>query len=479
MSEESLRKKTLNGLIWNGIENFGGYGIQFVFGIILARLLTPSEYGIIGMVTVFIAVSNVFINGGFGNALIWKQDKTDTDCSTVFYFNLIISIVFYILIFFAAPYISSFYEMPILSPVLRVMGLNLIFSAFSIVQNALLSSKIDFKTTSKVTLSTNLLSGCVGVVMAFKGYGVWALVFQTLSAGFLRSLFLWILAKWRPIFVFSFASFRTLFAYGSNLLVGGIIDSIYTNLYPILIGKLFSADSLGLYTRANSYASLPSATLSRVIERVAFPVLSKIQNDDDRLLQAYRKLLRMMAFVVFPFCMLLFGVAEPLVKWMITEKWIGCVPMLQLLCFAMMWYPIHSINLILIQVKGRTDLNLRLEIIKKIIGVVIICISFRWGVIGMCVGSIVSSIICLLVNTHYTGRIINLGFIKQIKDILPIFIISSSCGFLSLIITKTCSVSDILQVITGSIAYFSAFIILCKFFQIEELTEVKRTIKHT
>lgn len=419
---ESLKKKTVNGIIWSALERFSILGVNFIFGLVLARLLMPSDYGVIAMLSIFMAVAQTFIDSGFSNALIRKPDRTETDNSTAFYFNIVVGILCYILLFIAAPYIASFYDTPILKDVTRIVGLNLVFNSLAVVQQALLTANIDFKRQSKISLFSAILSGFVGIIMAYFGYGVWALVVQTVGSSFLRMILLWFTAKWRPKERFSITSFRYLFGYGSKLLASGLLDTVYNNLYTIIIGKVFSSSQLGLYSRADNLGQMPSSMATGIIQRVTFPVLSTIQNEDDRLAVNYRKMLKLSAFIIFPLMTGLSAIADPLIRIILTDKWSGAIIFLQIICFALMWYPIHAINLNLLQVKGRSDLFLRLEIIKKIIGVATLCITIPLGLIAMCVGRIVTSLIALVINTYYTGKLINVGYFLQMKDLMPIFI---------------------------------------------------------
>ena len=477
MADQNLRKKTVAGLVWNTVENFAGIGIQFVVGVVLARLLSPSEFGIIGLLSVFLAISEAFVTAGFGSALIRKPDRTEADNATVFYFNIVVSVFFYALLFVSAPWIADFYDHPILIPITRVIGLNLITGAFCVVPNALLSARIDFKTSAKVSLTAGILGGIVGIVLAYLGYGVWALVFQMVVNSAVRALLLMILAKWKPMGKFSRKSFDELFSYGSKLLASGILNALYSNLYAIIIGKLFSPATLGLYTRASAFSNLPSSNLTNVLQRVTFPVLSTIQNEDETLATIYRKLLKMSAYVIFPIMMFLFGISDPFIRFLLTDKWEGCIILLQLLCFGMMWYPIHAINLNLLQVKGRSDLFLKLEIFKKVIGTIIVFVSAFWGVIGLCAGGILSSLISLVINTYYTGKMINIGFITQMIDVTPIFLTSVVGGCIVLGITFLPIPYHFVTLVICTLVYAVFYLAVSKLFHKNELKEVIRTIK--
>lgn len=421
---DSLKSKTVKGVVWSSIERFSTQGVQFLIMIIMARLLTPKDYGLIGMLAMFLAVAQSLIDSGFSQALIRKQNRTDVDNSTVFYFNIIVSCSLYLILFISAPFVADFYNQSELTSVMRVVCLGVILNSLAVVQRALLTVRIDFKTQAKASLSAAVISGCIGIVLAYSGFGVWALVVQQLLNLSVNTLLLWIFSKWRPIAVFSWDSFHELFAFGSKMLASGLLDTLYRNIYPIVIGKLFSASSLGHYTRAQQFSEFPSSNITGIIQRVTYPVLCGIQDDMERLTNVYRKFLKLSAFIIFPLMIGLSAVALPFVDIILGVQWSFCGQLLQIICFAMMWYPIHSINLNLLQVKGRSDLFLRLEIIKKILGITVLCITAPFGLIVMCYGQIFNSIVALAINTYYTGKLINVGFIRQMKDLLPTILLS-------------------------------------------------------
>lgn len=425
---ESLKHKTFKGTLWSVVERFSVQGISFLVMIIMARILTPDDYGLVGMLTVFIAVSQSLVDSGFSQALIRKQDRTELDNSTVFYFNIGVGIILYLLLFFCAPLIARFYKEPILIPLTRLISLSILINSFVVVQRALLTIKIDFKTQAKASVSASIASGIVGISMAYMGFGVWAIVWYQLTNLAINVGLLWAFSKWRPKWLYSWHSFRKLFGFGSKLALSGIINTIYDNVYLIVIGKFFSATDLGYYTRAYQFASFPSSNVSGIVQRVTFPILCTIQNDDNRLRYVYRRFLRLSAFIVFPLMIGLAAVAYPLVLLVLTKKWEFSALLLQIICLSMMWYPIHAINLNLLQVKGRSDLFLKLEIWKKIVGVAILCVTVPMGLVAMCWGSLASSIIALVINTYYTGKLIQVGFFTQMKDLIPTLFYSFLTG---------------------------------------------------
>ena len=396
--------------------------------IIMARILTPEDYGLVGMLAIFIAVSQSLIDSGFSQALIRKQDRSEIDNSTVFYFNIGVGIILYLLLFICAPLIASFYNEPQLTPITRVIGLSLVFNSLAVVQRALLTVRLDFKTQAKATFVGAILSGTIGITMAYTGFRVWAIVWQQISNLATITILLWVLSHWKPVWAYSWKSFKELFGFGSKLLASGLLDTIFKNLYLIVIGKFFKASDLGFYTRAHQFTDFASSNITGIFQRVTYPVLCTIQNDDARLRDVYRRLLKTSAFIIFPLMTGLAAVAKPMVISFLTEKWLFSAVLIQILCFSQMWYPVHAINLNLLQVKGRSDLFLKLEIIKKIITVIILCITLPIGLIPMCIGLIINSLIALAINTHYTGKLISLGFFRQMNDLLPTLSLSLATG---------------------------------------------------
>ena len=470
----SLKDKTVKGVIWSAVDRFSAQGIQFVFSILIARLLVPEDYGVIAMLNIFLAVSQTFIDSGFGTALIRKIDRTETDFSTVFYFNIAVAVFFYLGLFFAAPAIANFYNTPLLVPVTRVTAINLVIGSLSGIHNAKLSIAIDFKSRAKISIVSAVLTGAVGLWMAYSGYGVWALVVQTVFAGIIRTIMLWIIVKWYPKFVFSWKSFKELFSFGSKLLASGLLDTIYNNIYPLVIGKVFTSSTLGVYSKAKSLADFPSANITGVLQNVTFPVLSTIQNEENRLADAYKRFLRISAFVIFPLMLGLSSVADPFIRLALTDKWEGAIYLLQIICFALMWYPIHAINLNILSVKGRSDYFLKLEIIKKVQGVFILCITVPMGIVAMCYGQVISSMISLIWNTHYTKKLIGYGFLAQIKDLLPIFIHSLIMWGLVLLIVHFMPTLwlKLIVGITAGMVYYIVGSYIMKFPEMDELLTI-------
>lgn len=470
----SLKIKTVHGVSWSLIDNIASSGITFLVGIVLARILSPAEFGIIGMITVFIAVSNTIVDSGFSSALIRKTDAKDIDYNTVFYFNLILGFVLYIILFFCAPAISNFFHEPLLIPVTRVMGSVLIINAISIIQRTLLVKMVDFKTQTKISLISSVASGIIGIGMAIYGSGVWSLVGQQVSRQFLNTTFLWIYNTWRPAREFSKQSFNELFGFGSKLMVSGLIDTIYKNIYYLIIGKFYSAAQLGQYTRAEQFNMVFSSNLTSVVQRVSYPVFSSIQEESERLKQAYRSVIKTTMLVSFA-CMLgLAAVAKPLVLFLIGIKWLPAVVFIQIICFGEMLYPLHAINLNMLQVKGRSDLFLKLEIIKKTIAVVPITLGVFYGIEFMLWGSVLTSFIAYFLNSYYSAQLIDYSTWSQIKDIFPTFVVSFivaaimwSITLLNYSIWITLPVQFVIGLILGIIIYET--IKLPEYFELKEI----------
>lgn len=433
-------------------------GIHFLVGIILARLLLPQQFGLIGMITILIAISQSFVNSGFTQALIRKKNCTQTDYSTVFFFNLAVSLFFYLLLFFGAQAISSFYNEPQLKLIVQVLGVGIIINSFTIVQRTQLIKRIEFKLQTKISVLVSIGAGVVGIAMAFLGFGVWSLVASMLTTYTLKAFFLWLWNKWKPSLIFSISSFNEMFSFGSKLLISGLINSIYQNIYLLIIGKYFSATELGYFTRADRFNKLPSQNITSTIQRVSFPVLSTIQDDIPKLKAAYQRLIKSTMFITFVLMMGLAAVAKPMVLTLIGEKWLPAVAYLQLLCFVGMLYPLHAINLNMLQVQGRSDLFLKLEIVKKILAVPIIIIGIFLGIKAMIIGMIFLSVFAYFINSYYSGKHLGYSSFQQIKDIIPSFLFSSIIGtiifFEGHLLNTPFSITFMIQLITGVLIFF-------------------------
>ena len=471
----SLKNRTIHGIIWSSIEKFSVQGIQFVLQILMARILLPEDYGIIAMLAIFIAISQSFVDSGFSNALIRKTRIERIDYSTVFYFNLTVSILIYVLLYLAAPVISVFFKEPVLVEVIRIIGLVLIINALAIIPRTRFVRDVDFKTQTKVSLISSISSGVIGIGMALGGMGVWSLVGQQISRQFLNTLFLWVYSKWHPVWEFSTKSFKELFGFGSKLLLSGLLDTIYKNIYYIIIGRFYTSAQLGQYTRAEQFNTIFSSNLTTVVQRVSYPVLSSIQEEPERLREAYRKVIKITMLITFA-CMLgLAAVAKPLIIILIGEKWLPAVYFLQIICFSGMLYPLHAINLNILQVKGRSDLFLKLEIIKKIIAVGPIVIGIFCGIEYMLWGSVITSFIAYFLNSYYSASLIDYPTGTQIKDILPTFVVSLVVAFVMWGLSHWNIPVYALLFIQISVGVFLALIIYEKL-HLDEYLEIKQLV---
>lgn len=457
---ENLKKETAKGVIWSGIDKFANGGIQFLANIILARLLTPKDFGLLAIIAIFVQISQTFIDSGFSNALIQKKDRSQIDYSTVFFFNLALSIGFYVILFFCSPLIAKFFENEKLIVLTRVVGLNLIIGALVSVHKTRLTIQLKFKIQAVISLISSFISAIVAIWMAYNGYGVWALVALTITNITLQMTLIYVFIKWHPSMLFSKTAFKSLFSYSSKLLGASLIHLLYRNVYPIIIGKKFSPIELGYFNRADTFAMYPPYMIGSVISRVAFPIFSRIQDDNARLCNAYSKYIVFASLIIFPILVGLIVLAEPLTLLILKEKWLPMVPMLQILCIDWMTDHLCTINLNVLYVKGRSDLAFKLEIIKKTLALTIFFISLYWGIIGVCWGRVVYSCCAVYLNSFYTKRLIGISLHQQLKDITAPLLYAIGMG---VIVWLYCLIPNILliQVLGGiGIGIFTYFIIL-------------------
>lgn len=476
MEKDTLKNKTVNGVIWSFIERFSVQGVVFVIELIIARLIGPDNFGLIAQLAIFMAISQVFIDGGFSSALIQRKEHTDADFSTVFYINLGISILIYIGLFFAAPYIAAFYNEPILDPITKVYSLNLVINSLVAVNRTKLTINVDFKTQSKISFYSAVLSGVVGLSLAFMGYGVWSIVIQALVLAAFNVLFSFYYVRWIPTVGFSTKSFKSLFAFGSKLLMANIISAAYSKAYDVVIGKKYDANSLGLYSRADKFNQFASSNISGVLQRVSFPVLSSIQDDDDRLRRAYRKYMQISAFVVFPLILGMCGIARPMIETLLGQQWIKCAPMIQILAFAYLWDCVVMVNLNLIYVKGHSDYVLKLEVIKKIIAFSILVVTLFFDITVICWGRVVYSIIAFYLNTYYTKKLLNYGFFTQIKELAPILLMSLIVTGIGLAISYVMT-NALVALIASLVVCPIAYVVMSWAFKVDAFVEVIDIIK--
>lgn len=459
--EENLKNKAIKGVAWNFIGTSANKIIQFAITLVLARLLTPSDYGLIGMLGFFIGIANTFIDSGFSSALIQHKDRKNEDYCTVFYVNFGMSCLMYGILYISAPWIAGFYNHPILVNIIRVYSLTLIIGALTAINNVQLTIDLNYKTSTLVSSIAALMSGITGIVFAYLSYGVWALVIQQIVFALLKTGLLFYYVKWVPSLSFSIESFRKLFGYGSKLLGASLISTIYSQMYPLVIGKQFPSSDLGYVTRAQNFNEVITANITNIFGQVAFPVLARVQDDDQTLLRMYNKYMHMSSFVIFPLVLFLCGIAKPMILFLLTEKWAPCILLLQILSFGYLWEGIIKINLNLLYVKGRTDLVLKLEIIKKSIAFTILIVSIIIGnLIVFCIGMTLYSFIALYLNTLYTKKLLDFGFLKQIKEIWRYLLYSLIIMAIALIFSNIISI-NVLSLIVSSVVCIPLYLFLC------------------
>ncbi len=473
-----LKDKTVVGLFWSFSDLIAKQLIQFIIQIFLARLLVPEDFGIIGIITVFIAISQLFIDSGFSSALIREKNVTQEDYSTIFYFNFIISILIYIFLFITAPFISSFFNEIKLIKILRILGLVLIVNSIGLIQRTILLKKINFKIQTKISVFASILSGIFAILFAYFGFGVWSLVVKLLVMQLTQSILLCTYNKWKPSFVFCNKSFIKFFNFSWKLLISGLINTIYNNLYYIIIGKLFSTIDLGYYTNAQKFRDIASQSLSNSIQKVSYPVFCNLNDESKSLRNAYKKIIKMSVYIIFPVMIGLASIAEPLFNLLFGIKWVNSIQYFQILCLSGMLYPLHAINLNILQVKGRSDLFLRLEIIKKIIGVVsiFVVLFFKLGIIGLTWALVINSYIAFFINSFYSAKLLDYSTMQQIKDIFLSFIISIFMGIFVLFVQNFIHYEDFIKLLVGTICGVGFYSIFSIIFLREELVSIYKII---
>jgi len=476
----SLKKQALSGVKWTFIQQFGVQGIGFVVSIILARLLEPKEFGLIAMITVFIGIGNALLNAGLGSSLIRSKKVDEEDYATVFYFNLVVSILVYIITYIAAPYIANFYNQPILTKLVRWLILTFVINAFAIIQQTRLTKLMDFKTQTLVAIPSLLIGGIVGISMAYLQFGVWSLIAFNLIKTLASTLQLWFYTKWKPLLKFNIEKFKIHFNFGYKLTLSSILDTLFTNIYNIIIGKFFPIAEVGFYQRANSLQMYPVGMISAIMGKVTYPLFAQIQDDNTRLKSVYKKILQMNIFILAPLLIVAGVLAEPIFRFLFTEKWLPAVPYFRILLLTGILYPIHSFNLSILNIKGRSDLFLKLEIIKKILVIIVIVISIKYGILGLLYGRVISSILAFFINTHYSGKFINYTALEQIKDILPIFSLSILIGVIVFIFdfyTKNIFNSDFLRLAINTTIASVIYVSLSYLLKLDSFTEIIHIIK--
>ena len=474
--KSSVKRKTITNMVWRYAERCGAQGISFIVSIVLARLLSPSEYGTIALVTVFLSIFQVFVDGGLGTALIQKKDADDLDFSTIFYFNIFMCTVIYAMMFAISPLLASFYGNSELTPVIRVLGITILISGVKNVQQAYVSKKLIFKKFFFATLFGTLTAGCVGILLAYKGFGVWALVAQQLVNAFIDTVILWVTVKWRPKKLFSFKRLKRLYSFGWRLLVSNLVNTIYNDVRQLIIGKVYSGADLAYYNRGKTFPNFVVQNINSSIDSVLLPVMSEVQDDAERVKHMTRKAIMTSSFIMWPFMVGLSAIGENFFTLVLTEKWLPSLPYLYIFCFVSGMQPIHTANLNAIKAKGRSDIYLKLEIIKKTVGIIIILGTMNISVLAIGIGSVVYTIFASIVNAFPNKDLLNYRYIDQIKDVMPSFLLALVMGFIVYILPLSSSIPIIIQlviqILVGAVIYTVGALVL----KIEAATFIKNII---
>ncbi|MEL5896306.1 lipopolysaccharide biosynthesis protein [Bacteroides sp. GD17] len=424
----SIKNQAAKGVMWNAIERFSSQGIQFVLTIVIARLLSPDDYGLIAMLGIFMAIAQTMVDSGFCNALIQKKNRTELDYNTMFYFNIAAAVFIYLLLFVSAPFIADFYNQPALVKVTRVFGLGLITSSLGTIQMTRLMIALDFKKLAIATLLSVVVGGSIGVWMACHGYGVWTLVFQNLIGNLTWTVILWHSARWRPAWEFSLTSFRSLFSFGSRLLFSNLLHTLYTNMYSLVVGKCFNAATLGFFNRAYTLGQFPVQNFGNVVQKVLYPIQCRYQDNDDKFNEIFITYLRVSGFLLFPLMIGLAVLSTPVIQLLLTEKWLSAASFLQVLSLAFMWLPIMQANVSVLDAKGRSDYHMQSEIIKKILAVLILFSTIPFGIKAVCWGVLVYSAVDMIVIVAYSRRLTGIGYKAQIRILAPSMLLAICMG---------------------------------------------------
>ena len=472
MYNSSLKSAAAKGILWTAFDKFASQIGQFFVGIVLARLLLPEDFGLIGMLTIFIALSQTFIESGLAMGLIQRQDRKAADFSTVFVFNLGISVLFYLLLYSTAPYIATFFHQPQLIDLTRILGLSLFIHAFAIIQRTILTIDLDFKAIAKSNVVGVVFGGLFGLLMALNGFGVWSLVVQMLVSSIATSLVLWFYGSWKLSFVFSKKSFRHLFGFGSKLLVANLYAQTLNNIYNIFIGRYYPTSALGYYTRAKTFADISAGTISTVLQQTTFPIFSLVQSDRKRFVSIYSRMIKMAAFSTIPLMTFIALVAKPIVILLLTEKWISLIPLLQWMVFARIFLPMSAINMNILNAIGRSDLYLKVDLAKLPMTIIALVITIPLGVKAMVIGHVITSLVSFVINAYLPGKLFGYGAIKQFKDMIPVLMATLGMALIIFAILNTFD-QLIVQLIVSGFLGLLAYLGLCRLMKVEELNELK------
>lgn len=475
MRSSSLRSKTIIGVGWSAADAIAGQGVSFLVSLVLARLLSPSEYGLIGIVMIFITILGGFVDCGFSNALIRKKEVSDKDYNTMFITNMVMSVAVFLILFFCAPLVADFFERQEVTSLLRVLSLTVVIQSISLVQNTILSKRIDFKTKTKATVIAAIISGTVGITTAFCGWGVWALAAQQITSQIVNTLCLCVLNRWLPSFKFNGESFRYMWGFGWKMMLSGFLDRVWAQLYQTVVGKCYSPEMLGQYSRSKLFAQIFSQNFTSIIQRVTYPALAEVQDDKQRMIAAYRKIIKISMFITAVCMISLAAISEPFIYCLIGEQWHQAATFLPLICISMSLYPLHAINLNMLQVQGRSDIFLILEIVKKIIAIGPICLGIFIDIYWMLASSIFTGIISFFLNSYYTGKELGYSSSQQLKDVAPSYLIALLIA-VPIYFFKYFPISYFVTLPLQIIVGVSVFSFVCKRFYIEDYMIMKEII---
>ncbi|MBQ6155009.1 MAG: lipopolysaccharide biosynthesis protein [Bacteroidales bacterium] len=480
-TEGNLKEKTVSGMMWGAVGKVGTLTINFLSNLVLARLLMPEDFDCIGMLAIFLAVSNIFIQGGLGTALIQKKNPTKLDYSTVFYWNLVFAVVFYVILFAIAPAVARFYGLPILQPMLRVQSSVLIIQSFAIVQITQLQKRMDFRALAIRNMAAALAGTLIAIPMAFHGYGAWSLVASAILAAIVNVLLLWKMSDWRPSLEFSFASLKQLFSFGGLMLLSSLAETLYTNLQGLIIGKRFPAGNLGYYMQAKKLEEVPVTGLSSIVNDVTFPAFAKLQDDPDRLLEGMRKSTKALSFVNFPMMILLMIIALPLITLLYGAKWETSAPYFQILCISGLIYTINTLNTNVIKALGKGKIYFAVQIIKRTIGIALIFFGMRYGIYGLLWAVASVSYISFIINALVSKRLINYGIFRQLWDVFPCLLAAATAGVLAYLLGRVLPLNMYVVMLIQIVVYAVLYLLLAKLLKIEGLqtyTDILTNLLH-
>ena len=480
-TEGNLKEKTVSGMMWGAVGKVGTLTINFLSNLVLARLLMPEDFDCIGMLAIFLAVSNIFIQGGLGTALIQKKNPTKLDYSTVFYWNLVFAVVFYVILFAIAPTVARFYGLPILQPMLRVQSSVLIIQSFAIVQITQLQKRMDFRALAIRNMAAALAGTLIAIPMAFQGYGAWSLVASAILAAIVNVLLLWKMSDWRPSLEFSFASLKQLFSFGGLMLLSSLAETLYTNLQGLIIGKRFPAGNLGYYMQAKKLEEVPVTGLSSIVNDVTFPAFAKLQDDPDRLLEGMRKSTKALSFVNFPMMILLMIIALPLITLLYGAKWETSAPYFQILCISGLIYTINTLNTNVIKALGKGKIYFAVQIIKRTIGIALIFFGMRYGIYGLLWAVASVSYISFIINALVSKKLINYGIFRQLWDVFPCLLAAATAGVLTYLLGRVLPLNMYVVMLIQIVVYALLYLLFAKLLKIEGLqtyTDILTNLLH-